>query len=787
MKNKSIYTLLILSLFAFPWFLSLAAQPLSVNLKNAQIAISAHIPSPQRETILRMLQEEIQTRTGVFLRVAQSDAFTPNKPVIAIAKQDDVYLAGLELPKTVATTNLQAEGYMVFSEMHGPIPVIWIIVNDSRGALFGAGWLLRHLQMEKNQISLALPVAFQTAPSFPIRGHQLGYRNTANTYDAWTPEQYEQYIRELIIFGTNAVEIIPIIDQEDATLSVHMKVPPLEMNRHISKICKDYGIDLWAWTPVTIDLKDLEKKNEVLDKHEAFYRETPQIDHIFFPGGDPGHNHPREVLPFLQELHRRLTSYHPKAGMWISLQGFSVEQVDYFYNYLDTHSPDWLRGVVSGPSSPPLAETRFRLPSKYLHRHYPDITHTVRCDFPTLNWDQAFALTQGREPINPQPFYYAQIHQKYAPFTDGFVAYSDGSTDDVNKVVWSMRGWDMNIDVNHIIESYSRFFFGSMLAKDAAIGIFALEKNWDGPLAANGGVETTLSFWKKLERENQHLNRTNWRWQMLLVRSFYDAYIRRRLLYEQSLEKSAYSLLLQDADIPGLERLQLALDKINEADRYPVSSDLRKRIEEVFEDLFQSIGLQSSVPKYQARGYERGAMLDFVDYPLNNRWWLADQAEFIKTLESEVARLEILKRIATWENPGSGSYYDDISNISKGPRVTTVSEDATDVAWWENGFSRERLSTQLFQKSPVIQYENLDPSGRYMIRVFGSGDALLRVNGHRLSPITYTRDPQSFKEWIVPLEISRTGNIEVTFDIPEETHLNWRQHSKISDIWLLKK
>ena len=78
-------------------------------------------------------------------------------------------------------------------------------------------------------------------------------------------------------------------------------------------------------------------------------------------------------MPFLKDLSHRLVKYHPKAGIWISLQGFSAEQVDYFYRYLDEHQPDWLRGVVSGPSSPSIAGTRHRLPTKYHHRHYPDI------------------------------------------------------------------------------------------------------------------------------------------------------------------------------------------------------------------------------------------------------------------------------------------------------------------------------------------------------------------------------------------------------------------------------
>ena len=61
--------------------------------------------------------------------------------------------------------------------------------------------------------------------------------------------------------------------------------------------------------------------------------------------------------------------------------------------------------------------------------------------------------------------------------------------------------------------------------------------------------------------------------------------------------------------------------------------------------------------------------------------------------------------------------------------MITSSDDATDVAWWDNGFSRKRLSTQLFQNFPKLIYEDLDPTGDYTIRIAGFGEALLRVNG----------------------------------------------------------
>jgi hypothetical protein len=100
--------------------------------------------------------------------------------------------------------------------------------------------------------------------------------------------------------------------------------------------------------------------------------------------------------------------------------------------------------------------------------------------------------------------------------------------------------------------------------------------------------------------------------------------------------------------------------------------------------------------------------------------------------------------------------------------------------------SRKRLSSQLFQREPALGYDNLDPGARYMIRVVGYGEALLRVDGKRLSPVLYNKEQDSVKEWIVPISLTQDGKISVTFDGPEESDLNWRKNSKISDVWLLK-
>jgi len=755
-----------------------------IDLTEAVIIVSPQIKFPLRATLVKILREEVARRTSI--KWQQGESWNGEQQgVVALALNSDKELFGRPVPQRKGNDlpEQRAEGYRIVTDTDANRNILWIIGADARGTLFGIGQLLRIAVLHDKRAYLLKPVSMATSPMQAIRGHQLGYRNTANSYDAWDVKQYDQYIRELVLFGTNAIENIPFQDGDE---SVHMPVTRADMNIRMSEICASYDVDYWIWTPATFDLRDAEKRRAMLNTHEQFYKACPRLDQIFFPGGDPGHNHPRDVMPFLHELSLRLHRHHPKAGIWISLQGFSAEQVDYFYVYLDQHQPDWLRGVISGPSSPPTADTRHRLPAKYKHRQYPDITHNVRCEFPVFNWDQAYMLTVGREGINPRPYHSARIHATYAPFTDGFVSYSDGVHDDVNKIVWSMRAWDINRDVRDILSEYCRFFFGPDFAENAADGILGLEQNWVGPITENGGIETTFAFWQALESAHPQLA-NNWRWQMLVLRAYYDSYQRQRKIYEQALEKEANLVLAQARILGPEEAMDRALAIVNRAESEPVAQDLHARIVEYCDDLFRSIGLQTSVPKYQASGAERGCILQFVNYPLNNRWWLTDEFAKIKSMDSEAEKLARLETICHWENPGTGSYYDNVSNIETGPRVQTTSNDACDVAWWDNGNSRARLSAQLFQGEPVLEYDKLDFNGRYVMRICGQGDALIRVDGERLEPVLYNKEPGGFKEFIIPKNVTRDGKMRVSFDRPEESHLNWRQYSHISDVWLIKR
>jgi hypothetical protein len=752
-----------------------------VDLSRATILASKNIPSPVRETAIRVLKEEITQRTS--LQIKESGKFD-GPAVFALVLSSEKELAGIPVPGNPSDLKPEtnAEGYRLFLDQSNGKKVLWLIAADQRGIIFSIGQFLRTADLTRGKILFDKKDEIATSPQYPIRGHQVGYRNTANSWDSWTMEQYEKYLRELALFGTNSIENIPFHDGKNNPL---MKYSRDVMNKKISEICHDYGLDHWDWIPADVDLSDPVKFKEEVARHEEYYKNCPYLDGIFFPGGDPGSNHPRDVMPFLKAITEKLKLYHPKATMWISLQGFSDEQVDYFYQYLEKNNPDWLTGVVTGPSSPDLAATRFRLPKKYMHRHYPDLTHTIRCQYPTLNWDQAFALTEGREVSNPQPVYYAKVHNHYAPFTDGFLSYSDGCHDDINKITWSQMAWNPERPVRDVLVEYTRFHFGSAVAEAAADGILGLERNWIGPTEENGGIELTYSFWRNLDARHPEL-KNNWRWQIMNMRATYDVYVKRRKAYEQKLEKEANEILLQAPKTGAEQAMKQALETVEKADKEPVTNELRGKIVDYCEALWKSIGLQTSVKKYQASGAERGAILDFIDYPLNNRWWLSDEFKKIDKLATEKEKLARLEVIAKWENPGTGSYYDNISDISKSSHVLTFSDDGTDVAWWDGGMSRRRLSTQLFQNFPVLKYTDLDPNGRYMIRVAGYREALLRVDGERIDPTIYNKGYEEFKEFPLNPKYVSDGKIDVTFDQPEESKLNWRERSKVTDVWLIK-
>jgi hypothetical protein len=128
--------------------------------------------------------------------------------------------------------------------------------------------------------------------------------------------------------------------------------------------------------------------------------------------------------------------------------------------------------------------------------------------------------------------------------------------------------------------------------------------------------------------------------------ALYDGYIRERLIYETGLEKQAREVLktAQQIGVPAaLEQADKILDR---AIKEPVGGDLRARVFELAEALFQSICMQLSVPRYQAIAVGRGANLDEIDKPLAHLADLKKRLQEIRESGSEADKLKAVNELA---------------------------------------------------------------------------------------------------------------------------------------------
>ncbi len=745
-----------------------------IDLTRATVVAAAGLAGPERKAV-RMLVEEVERRTGLRWEVSAKPS-GDGAPVITVGRDS----AG----------GLKAEGFRN-SARAGAVQVQGA---DPRGVLFGVGHLLRKLEMRRGQVLLDAGYATTSAPETGLRGHQLGYRPKTNSYDGWTIAMWEQYVRDLAVFGTNAVELIPPRSDDDAD-SPHFPSPPMQMMIDMSKLLDDYGFQVWIWYPaMDKDYADPKTVEFALQEWGEVFRKLPRIDAVLVPAGDPGHTPAKVLMPMLEKQTANLRRFHPKAQMWLAPQGFDAGNLEHFFEMVAAR-PAWLSGLVYGPQTRiSLPELRRRLPKEYPIRHYPDITHTRSSQYPVPDWDPAFAFTLAREPVNPRPLDQAHIFRLLQRHTIGFITYSEGSNDDVNKIVWSGLGWKQDTPVIEILRDYGRYFMGPDRADDVAQGLLALERNWRGPALTNPGIRTTLAQFQAMEKSATPQMLADWRFQQALYRAYYDAYVQSRLVHETALEEEALARLRAAPETGSLAVMRQAEAILERGVTQRPSPDLRARVFELAEALYQSVRMQLSVTRYQAIAVGRGANLDTVDAPLNSRAWLREQFERIRRLASEGERLREIDRIARWTDPGPGGFYDDLGNSWRQTHVVTGPGFAEDPqffrsplaffdnragprSWWDHSIT--------FYEQPLqMKYENLDPAARYQVRVvYGAGPVRLRAGSRLLHD--YLVKPYEVLEFPAPPEVTRDGTLVLEWNRPPGVGGAGRG-CQVAEVWLIK-
>jgi hypothetical protein len=791
------------------------AAPLAVD--DAIVITSAEADTPQRSA-LTLFVDEAQKRMGRRwpLRIGgTSDDRDPTRLRLIVAREDQL----AELLPAALSNRLhdcealkRDEGYSIQSVTDGNR--LWILVSghDDRGMLYGLGHLLRHTDWSDGRAKLDTPSAC-VAPALTVRGHQLGYRAKNNTYDGWTTGQFEQYIRDLAIFGTNTIELLPPLT-DDAPASPLFPQPALETMVALSGLIQQYGLRCSVFYPALAeDYSDPLTVSHELDAWETLLRQLPQVDELFVPGGDPGHTAPEMLLAFLDKLAPRLHRYHPNATIWVSTQGFNAQQLATLYRLVSSR-PRWLHGIVFGPQTrDPIEELRARIPSSLPIRLYPDIAHTSHSQFPLPRWDPAFALTYGREPINPLSAAQARIFRHFAPPVDGFVTYSEGVNDDVNKFVWTALGVEPGRDTNAVLTEYARWFtgreLGSRLANRFARGLAALERNWDGPIEENHSIATTLQLFREIEMRAPQATRDNWRVQLASYRAWFDAYEQNRAHEESEREKEALRQLAKASRIGSLIAIAASMRAItaSESALHPepnAGAAMRAHIEELAGALFGSIRIQLSVSRYGASAVGRGATLDTLDAPLNDRAWLQHRFAEIRTLPDESQRLAAIDDILKYERPVAGACYDDLGEPGHEPHLVHgdylpddpglrrephdgVADTTPDSGWRRSWVT---YSGALYDEPLVLSYDDLNPSVHYRIRVTYAGEdytlpmRLIANDRFEIHPPRNRRSNPEVVEFDIPAAATATGRLKLAWTRPAGVGGSGRG-AQVAEVWLL--
>ena len=346
----------------------------ALDLSTAVIVVPPNLAGTQQKAVT-VLREEFQKRTGIALEQTTAWPDSP-RPVIALGLlSQSKQFAG---PFAAELEKLRVpgpEGFVLMARQQ-PRPAVLIVAADSRGLLYGIGRLLRNMEWAPQTATVPAGLHIASAPKYPLRGHQLGYRPINNTYSAWTEAQFDQYIRELALFGSNSIEILPP-GADDAPAGPQTKVPPLEMMERLSAIIDSYGLDVWVWYPnlakdynlaqparhpgedkgpfppsepvptqrqAYLHWREHRSVNEELAEREEVFRRLPRIDYLLVPGGDPGEASPEVLFPWLDRVAAVLHKYHPRAKIWLSPQGFIAwyqRRLDAFYKHVNESPTGW--------------------------------------------------------------------------------------------------------------------------------------------------------------------------------------------------------------------------------------------------------------------------------------------------------------------------------------------------------------------------------------------------------------------------------------------------------------
>ena len=690
-----------------------------IDLSQARVLCTQTDPIVAKSA--EILRDEVASRTGLQLDGSQSDNST-------IVIGTETYL--LENDPSTATFlgKLKPTGADGFKIAFDPTQKRLLIAgHDPRSTIYGVGWLLRKSILRQGSMTLTYPGDISVTPAESIRGIDLNppHPKAKDPNDPKVIAQFEQSIRDLMIFGMNSVGVL-------------RRVPP----RYV-ELMKSYGLEIWLVNFYNGNVySEEESLSRELEGREKVFQSFPAIDHLCTKSGDPGELDPATFFKVQEREVKLLKKYHPQARVWVVPQHVTRAPEEYFEDfYRRVNQASYIDGVAFGPwTRTPLPELRKKIRAELPIRRFPDIGHLYSSQYPLRNLDLPMAICYGRVAINPSPQAHKHIHNLYKDMVIGFTAYTEGYNDDVNKFVWLMQSWDSSSSAEEMMCEYGRFFIGPEYEKDFSRGVLGLEENLDGAIESKESINQTLEIWKAMENRADPQVKSNPRFQMCLLRAFYDAYVRERYLYEKRLEKEALAIL-SSADKKNLdEAIGKARQTLRKARLEPVRPDLKQRIDELYDKVYVTENA------HWTHEYQKCMLQSQVDAPLNNSPWIHQCLAEAQRTKSAKKKQEIIDGLLHRTDPGEGGLYFDLGSLQTDDILRSGENWANDPYYLSSPFRNFGVKVNRFTLTPrdfkgraipvewltqaaiyydqpmKLTFRGLDPQATYTMRIVYMGN-----------------------------------------------------------------
>lgn len=661
---------------------------------------------------------------------------------------------------------------------------------STRGFVYGAGWLLRH----SDRLRLTMPAHVAEAPAQKVRGTQIGYRFKNNSYDAWTPAMLTRRIEDFALWGANRIQIVAP-KSDDKPASPLYPVGAEQAVQDMARATHRLGLDVALFYPLLGDYDGGEANDAEVKALARLVESLPALDALYLPGGDPGHTSPSRLFPLARRLAATMRSRFRNAELLISTQGFDAKGLDAFHAEL-ARRPDWLSGVFIGPQTrESIAIHRRRIAGRYPLELYPDTAHTMHAQLPVPDWHPAFALTEGREPVNPRPQAQATIFAHLSPDTRGAISYSEGINDDWNVHQWLAMGWNADVDPHAVATDYAKFYVGDpAFAPIPAL----LEENWRADPSGNAGIDATLRAIDSVKPAAW----ADWHLDLYRYRAVYDALVRERLGLAKARQAEALYTLRQ-ASAMGAESAVAAARFAYARPESDTAQALLERLEEVAQRLWLSAHMQLSVARYGASHWERGANLDRATIDLNDRVAVERDMTAALALATQKARIDRL--VALGDRWGMARFvlYDDLGDPTNEPHLVRGPGYPDDPQQWRSaidgvadhianeGWRMAELSyaEALYDHPLTLRYDGLEPGRRYRLRYTWAGEdyalpLTLTANGTPLpAPQQRRANPQTV-ELDIPPALTGKGRLTLAWARPAGMGGGGRGQ-QIAEVWLI--